>query len=305
MAAFPWLFVTDAKSRVVTIDLRNDKTVSDVSTGGSDGLRADELAYDPDHGTLLVINNADTPPFGTLIDVDTSTGKLTVGKRITFSNAASGVDAQNGAEQPIWDSQTNRFYLSIPQIGSNVANGGVIRINPFSATVEATYPVQFCGPAGLTLGPKQDGRQDALIGCNMVFDTKGNVWDPAGTVPADPRDVVIELKTGNIDATVFGAGAGDEVWYNSGDNNYYATGSGSPFRPLPAATANGATPLSIIDAKDESLVGSATTYNNAAVTTGTKQHPAGTSHSVAANSRQSRLRALAGEQCVPEPRRQE
>jgi hypothetical protein len=254
VAAFPWLFVTDAKSRVVTIDLRNDKTVSDVSTGGSDGLRADELAYDPDHGTLLVINNADTPPFGTLIGVDTSTGKLTVGKRITFSNAASGVDAQNGAEQPIWDSQTNRFYLSIPQIGSNVANGGVIRINPFSATVEATYPVQFCGPAGLTRGPKQDGRQDALIGCNMVFDTKGNVWDPTGTVPADPRDVIIELKSGHIDATVFGAGAGDEVWYNSGDNNYYATGSGSPLRPLPASSAMGSTPLAVIDAKDRASV---------------------------------------------------
>jgi hypothetical protein len=50
VAAFPWLFVTDGNSRVITIDLRNDTTVSDVSTGGAAGLRADELAYDPDHG---------------------------------------------------------------------------------------------------------------------------------------------------------------------------------------------------------------------------------------------------------------
>src|SRR3979490_1838435 len=98
VAAYPWLFVTDAKGRVVTIDLRNDKTVSDVSTGGV--LRADELAYDPEHGTLLVINNADTPPFGTLISVNKSTGKLTVGKKIIF-DAAHGVDATNGAEQPV------------------------------------------------------------------------------------------------------------------------------------------------------------------------------------------------------------
>ena len=40
VAAFPWLFVTDANSRVVTIDVRNDKTVSDVSTGGAAGLSA-------------------------------------------------------------------------------------------------------------------------------------------------------------------------------------------------------------------------------------------------------------------------
>jgi hypothetical protein len=37
VAAFPWLFVTDANSRVVTIDLRNGNTVSDVSTGGAAG----------------------------------------------------------------------------------------------------------------------------------------------------------------------------------------------------------------------------------------------------------------------------
>jgi hypothetical protein len=54
VAAFPWLFVTDANSRVVTIDLRNGNTVGDVSTGGAPGLRADELAYDPNGGRLLV-----------------------------------------------------------------------------------------------------------------------------------------------------------------------------------------------------------------------------------------------------------
>jgi len=280
VAAFPWLFVTDANSRIVSIDLRTDATVSSVSAGGAAGLRADELAYDPEDGLLLVINNADTPPFGTLINVNKSTGVLTVGKRITF-DAAHGVDAQNGAEQPVWNPDANRFYLSIPQIGATVSNGGVVRINPFSATVEATYPVQFCGPAGLALGP----RQDLFIGCNMVFDTAGKVWDPNGTVPADPRDVIIDAKTGKIDANIFGVGAGDEVWFNAGDGNYYATGSGSPQRPLPAS-ASGATPAGVVDAKDQALVQLFPTYNVAAVTTGSPdvQHPAGTSHSIAANA---------------------
>ena len=70
VAAFPWLFVTDANSRVVTINLRNGNTVGDVSTGGAPGLRADELAYDANDGLLLVVNNADTPPFATLINVN-------------------------------------------------------------------------------------------------------------------------------------------------------------------------------------------------------------------------------------------
>jgi hypothetical protein len=282
VAAFPWLFVTDANSRVVTIDLRNNLTVSNASTGGAPGLRADELAYDPTHSQLLVVNNADTPPFATFVLVNPSTGQLTVSARITF-DAAHGVDAQNGAEQPVWDGALNRWFLSIPQIGPNVQNGGVVRINPFTASVDATYPVQFCGPAGLTLGPNQN----LFIGCNTVFDTNGNVWDPNGAVPADPRDVIINANNGAIVATVFGIGAGDEVWYNPGTNNYYATGSGSPERPLPAATASGSTPAGVVDANDNALSQRFPTYNVAAVTTGTEghpAHPAGTSHSIAASS---------------------
>jgi hypothetical protein len=273
VAAFPWLFVTDANSRVVSIDLRTDTEVNEVSTGGAAGLRADELAYAPEQGLLFVINNADTPPFGTLIKVNTSTGVLTLGSRITFSDS-------QGAEQPVWDPDSNRFYLSIPQIGPNVQNGGVKRINPFSATVEATYPVQFCGPAGLALGTKQD----LFIGCSLVFDTAGNPWTQSDTFPADPRDVIIDAKTGNIDATVFGVGAGDEVWFNRGDGNFYATGSGSPLRPLPAATASGSTPAGVVDSKDQTLLQLFPTYNVAAVA-GTGGHPSGTSHSIAANAR--------------------
>jgi hypothetical protein len=291
VAAFPWLFATDAKSRVVSFDLRTTPPtqVSDVTTSPGDPFRADELAYDPQHGTLLVINNADTPPFATLISVDKNTGKLTVGTRLTFDTAHTGINAQNGAEQPVWDADLNRFFLSIPQIGGPAGgpaagqplpDGAIIKINPFSATVEASYPVHLCGPAGLTLGPNQD----LFIGCNTVSDTQGNVWNPAGTVPADPRDVIIDAKTGNIDANVFGAGAGDEVTFNAGDGNYYATGSGSPQRPLPAATAQGSTPAGVVDAKDRALLQLFPTFNVPAVTTGTAQHPAGTSHSIAANS---------------------
>jgi hypothetical protein len=257
-----------------------------VTTKPGDPFRADELAYDPQHGTLLVINNADDPPFGTLISVNKTTGHLTVGAQIKFT------DATNGAEQPVWDPDSNRFYLSIPEVGltppDRNKNGAVKRINPFSATVEATYPVQFCGPAGLALGPKQD----LFIGCNTVFDTAGHNWKPDGTVPADPRDVIMDAKTGNIDATVFGVGAGDEVWFNRGDGNYYATGSGSPQRPLevpqptpPAVNnAKGATPAGVVDAKDQRLLQLFPTYNVPA-TTGTGAHPAGTSHSIAANAR--------------------
>src|SRR5713101_7645422 len=182
VAAFPWLFVTDAGSRVVTIDLRTGATVADVVTSPGDVTREDELAYDPRDGLLLVINNvqfAGHPPFATFIKVNKATGALTVGTSITLV-AAHGVDAQDGAEQPVWDPGTGKFFLSIPQIGSDVKDGGVVRIDPTTGVVEHTYPIEFCGPAGLTVGP----HHDLLVGCNKVFDTAGHVWDPAGIVTA-------------------------------------------------------------------------------------------------------------------------
>jgi len=152
VAAFPWLFVTDAPSRVLSFDLRTNPptTVSQCTTKAGEPTRADELAYDPKDGLILAINNAASPPFGTLITVDQMTGVLTCGTNIPYT-AANGVDARNGAEQPVWDPGTQKFYNSIPQISANPTVGGVIRIST-TGTIETTYTLTFCSPAGLALG---------------------------------------------------------------------------------------------------------------------------------------------------------
>src|SRR6202048_2215544 len=286
VAAFPWLFGTDANSRVVTINLRTGNTVGDVSTGGAPGLRADELAYDPNDGLLLVVNNADTPRFATLINVTKTSGALAVVKRITFDKIHTGVDATNGAEQPVWDPVTRKFYLSIPQIGPNAKDGAVVRIST-AGTVEVQYPIEFCQPAGLTLGPNVD----LLVGCNTVFDTAGGIWDPTKDVTAAPIQVIIDARTGAIETIVPGVGAGDEVWFNSGDGNYYTASSTSPLRPTsaPPVTAQGAAILGVIGARDQALKQLVPTFNVPAVTTGTLPHPAGTAHSVAANAKNNHV----------------
>ena len=271
-----WLFVTDGNSRVVTIDLRTGNTVGDVQTKAGDPNRADELAYDPKDGVILAINNADIIPFGSLIKVNKKTGSLTLQTTIPFTNAT------NGAEQPIWNPADGHFYLSIPQINGVASTGAVYKIHPKTGAVEVIQ-IDFCSPAGLSLGPDHT----ALIGCNVVFDVDGNVWNTTGKITANPQDVILSLTTGSILFHVFGTGAGDEVWYNSGDNNYYATGSGSPYRPLPAATSFGTTPMAVIDAETGDIVQTLATYNAPAVgaTNTPPEHPAGTSHSVAANAK--------------------
>jgi hypothetical protein len=282
VAAYPWLFVTDGGSRVVNIDLRTGQIApgGDVVTAANDPNRADELAYAPELGLLLVINPNEAVPFGTFISVDKTTGALTVGQRITFTAAT------NGAEQPVWNPADGRFYLSIPSIsGTTTAPGpigAVYRIDPNTATFETAATIDQCGPAGLTLGPNQD----LLVGCNTVYDLNGNVWDATKDITANPREVIIDAPTGIIEATVFGVGAGDEVWFNRGDGHYYVTGSGSPLRPTLSTTAQGASVLGVIDAFSNSLDQLVPTFNTPAVGTGNNstEHPAGTAHSVAANA---------------------
>jgi hypothetical protein len=226
-----FLFVTDGFSRVVTIDLTSGATVGDVVTKAGDPNRADELAFDPKDRKLLVINNADAVPFGTLIDV-AANGALSVATTIPFPFAT------NGAEQPVWDPATQRFYLTIPEISGVATLGAVIRINPISGAIENMFAIALCSPAGLTLNPTTD---ELGVGCNTVFD-------------------------------------------------YYATFSGGPLAPAPA-TVQGAATLGVIDAFSQTLDQLVPTFNVPAVTTGpaTSQHPAGTAHSVAANSKNNQV----------------
>jgi hypothetical protein len=292
------LFVTDAPSRVVSFDTTTfpPTLVNAVTTASGDPNRADEFAFDPKDNVILAINNADDPPFGTWVKVNPATCALTqptapapgvpASDRILF-NAAGGVDATNGAEQPVWDPATQRFYLSIPQIGINPSSGGVVRIKPFAQTVEHIFSISFCQPAGLTKGPNND----FLVGCNTVFDTAGGLWSVTDPNTAAPIQVILNVKTGDVDS-IGGVGVGDEVWFNPGDNNYYTASSTSPLRPLDqsgAADAQGAAFLGVIDAKDESVLQLVPTFNVPAVTTGANQHPASTAHSVAADSRNNHI----------------
>jgi len=265
-----WLFVTDGGSRVVSIDLNTDLIADTVLTSASPN-RADELAYDPGSGTLLVVNNADDPPFATLINVNKSSGKLTLGAKITF-DAAHGVDATNGAEQPVWDKATGKFYISIPQIGANAADGAVARISPSAGAVDAVFPVQFCQPAGLTLGPKQD----LLLGCSVVFDTAGIAWSLSDANTAAPISIIMNAKSGSVEKMVTGVSGSDEVWFNSGDGRYYLAARNQPGGPV----------LGVIDAKSKTLVQIVPTIN----TTGKAfVYPAGTSHSVAVNPNNNKV----------------
>jgi hypothetical protein len=285
------LFAGDGPSRVVSFRIPSGAQVSSVSTGGS--FRADEIAFDPTDRLLFAVNNADTPPFGTLISVSTAC-VLTVGKRITFTTAASGVNATNGAEQSAWDPATKRFYESIPSISGTTTTpgpmGALIRINPLTAIVEDIFSVPFCMPAGLALNPTN---QTFLQGCSVTYDTSGVPWFGADTNSANPSQVIIDV----FGAFMFvnGVGSSDEVWYNAGDDHWYTGTSNSPYSARPVAGTTGATSttdqgaavLGVIDGTSQSLDQLVPTINVPQLPpppASPTVHVSGSSHSVAANS---------------------
>jgi hypothetical protein len=284
------LFVTDAPSRVVSFNKATLALVSSVKTDPTEPTRADELAVDPRDSLILAINNAADPPFGTFVTFDPQTCTLTTPNpatdRVTF-NAAGGVNATNGAEQPIWDPGTQKFYVSIPEIDKVTANGAVVRIDPRTKKVDGSFVVKFCSPAGLTLGPNED----VLVGCNTIFNTAGQPWSATQNVTAAPIQVILNVRTGK-QVQVAGVGVGDEVWFNRGDGNYYTASSTSPLRPQVSQgetgplTAQGAAILGVIDAKDKQVLQLVPTFNVPAVppTGAPTVHPAGTAHSVAADA---------------------
>ena len=215
------LWAGDGDSTVKVVDLETNSIVDSISTGGTH--RADELAYDPADKIILIANDRDAVPFVTFISAETR----------TVLGSLSYPQSTGGIEQPVWDPQRHRFYISIPSTVAN-PNGEVDEINPKTESITRVFAVTdpaFAGPAGLALLPGQ----------RLITST----------------GVVFDAKTGATLATIAGV-AGDEIWYNSGDNRVYF----------------GNEPVFVVDASSYQVV---TNFD------------AGDTHSIAADSENNRI----------------
>src|SRR6516225_260089 len=273
-AAFPCVFAGNGDSTLLSFNGAADftKVVTRLSTGGQ--FRVDEMAIDPADGLVIAANNAEDPtkpggqsPFSTIATYNKTTCALLNPIKTTFSTLPGGHMNTNGIEQPVWDPGTHRFYISLPEIdgpgdGTGIT-GAVARVTT-GGVIEAIYPINYCQPAGLTVGPNGN----LLVGCNSVFDNSGKKCTavlpsaclaetpgptPAagacmtGSTPAGapatcfggtayPQVAICNPAKGCTPGpslvSVFGVGGGDEVWFNGGtDNNYYVTAGNNPIGP--------------------------------------------------------------------------
>jgi hypothetical protein len=176
------LYVGDGDSTVKVVDTVAQAVVAVIPTGGK--CRADELAYDAADHIIVIANDQDKPPYLTFISTDTQS----VRGRLTYPTSQIGF----GLEQPVWNPKNDRFYQAVPAI-TNVNTGSIDVINPLTMQVERSL-ITACSPAGLVLTPSQR----LMTSCGQAFDAiTGNSLGRTEPVAAD------------------------QLWYNSGDNNYY------------------------------------------------------------------------------------
>lgn len=180
------LWVGDGDSTVKVVNVLSGTIAATISTGGK--ARADELAYDPHDGVVVIANNADVPPFLTFISVPNRSviGRVRV------------ADATNGIEQTVYDPNAGLFYTAIPSTITHP--GGEIRIYDANLVLAGIAPLPACNPHGLALGP---GHQ-LLAGCNSTSHT-----------------LIVDDTTWNVIADIPQTSGSDEVWYNPGDGRYY------------------------------------------------------------------------------------
>jgi len=206
----------DGDSTIKVIDLRTRKIVDTINTGGT--TRVDEMAYDPKDGIVIGVNNAEEPPFASL--VSTKPGHKILAK-IAFP------DATDGAEQPAYNPGDGMFYVSIPELKKDEKKGAVAVIDPRKGTLARMLPVDGCHPNGLAFG----ANGDFVLGC-----TANGKEMPAVIV-------IMNAKTGKVAKSVPDIGGADMVAFNPKLGQYYTASRSMPGGPV----------LGVIDAKAGTL----------------------------------------------------
>jgi DNA-binding beta-propeller fold protein YncE len=200
------------------IDLKTNKIVDVVKTGGES--RVDEMAYDPKDHIFIGVNNAEEPPFATL--VSTGPGHKILAK-IPFEGAT------DGAEQPAYNPVDGMFYVSIPELNKDAKKGGVAVIDPRKGSPVTMLTVENCHPNGLAFGADNN----FALGCTA-----------SGKDDMPPIITIMNAKTGQIVKNVADIGGADMVAYNPKTAQYY-TGS----RLMPGGPV-----LGVIDTKTNAVI---------------------------------------------------
>jgi DNA-binding beta-propeller fold protein YncE len=194
----------DGDSTVKIVDMKKGQIVASIPTGGK--KRADELAYDSKDKVFIIGNDADEPPFLTLIS--TRPDHKIIGK-VMMPRASDGL------EQPVY--HNGMFYVAVPELDKDEHKGGIAIVDPKSAKLVRIIDIANCRPQGLA-----EGRgTNMIVGCNAG--SKGS------KIP--PLVAVFDSKTEKVVASSDKFGGADMAGYDKKLGLYVAGGREAPGGP--------------------------------------------------------------------------
>jgi hypothetical protein len=181
---------------VFTLKSPGDGTLAaSVSTGGT--CRAGEFSYDPAQHLVLIANPAEQSNFVSFISVNANPTKDTVVGRISYPNAAGGL------EQSVYDPSSGEFYLNVVQTtATNADLGAVDVISPKTKSVVRSFPVVGCAANGMAL---DEATHELFLGCG-----RSNAL------------MIMDDRSGAILHTIPGLGGSDEVAFNPTSGDFVA-----------------------------------------------------------------------------------
>ncbi len=197
------LWAGDGNSTLKAFDIANAYApIPPTTTSGSSGIntggafRVDEMAFDPKDNVVAAANNADTPPFVTLVNAANST----ILKQVKFDGTGGTPNATGGIEQPGWDKNTQRFYISIVQV-DGTGPGGIAQMDAAGNVTHfydfANFGITSCGPTGLAVGKNSL----LTVGCGNAG-TQSILFDPTAN---GGNGMLIPFPQ---------VSGGDEVWFD-------------------------------------------------------------------------------------------
>jgi hypothetical protein len=211
------IWAGDGDSTIKIFDIKTMKLIDTIKTGGE--TRVDEMAYDPKKMIFMAANNAEEPPFATLVSMKPDHKIIA---KVVFP------DASDGAEQPAFNPADGMFYMAVPELKKDEKKGGVAVVDE-SGKIVKMLEVENCKPNGLIFGPNQN----FLLGCQAN-----------GKKVGPPILVVMNAKTGKVVANIPEIGGADMVAYSPKNGQYYS--GSSNMQPGPV--------FGVIDAKTNKLV---------------------------------------------------
>jgi hypothetical protein len=203
--------------------------------------RADELGYDPIDHLILIANNAPLSPTKLCPTVANPLAHCAVDPYATFISANPPYAVLGhivfpgavGLEQPLWDAELRRFWLTVP--------GGVPAGNPWG--VPAGNPlIARIDPKTMTAEPIESPSKKAKsipLDCVKLTgvasaSTTGIALAPFQhlLVSACGFPIAVNALTGSNTLITKNVGGGDEVWYNPGDGRFFVTGANTATPPV-------------------------------------------------------------------------